>query len=857
MTSTTILTCSGCGITSSQTTTTTTTSSPPPPTPEIEPLQQDNNLFLLSCSHAIHIGLRPIRVVPNKTATKTMFIHGVRFACAAVRNGPLLKNALECCTCSRLLSWNECASVCNDRDSYLALGLDMLKSPDISPDIVALADRLTSILKGDLTAGNANSTIATASTTTNNNSQAHPLPPPPPPPQPTTTAPPPTNKTLSGYDQIRSLFEFYESNSDIEQYGDVLTMAIADAEGSGKIKEKQAQEFWDRLEKLSEKRSKNVSPSTTTSTTPTKLPTGTGYGGDQNDASQLKKTLEASETKRKRERKERDTLLVNTLQDLIHALGKLDKSSSTFVAIESLFRRDGGVIHHLRVELQNDMEDILNRDSTFMVLLELCHLFASTASLVPLLLSSKHIKTSPPKCSQNFLLEWAKNPREKIPDSMMTLQFAEEGSTILDTLKTLQSSLAKLKGNSMEERLYNLVSSCIKDANTTQKLHPHFINMDEKGVLRQKMVEIFSHSRMVEATTVTTTTTSINNSSNISTTTTTNNKLTIELQKQTLRTIYCELLEQYKFVSCNILQHIKDETIDYAYATSVIGPNVSSRPPPKERMRRIAVELSGLQNSLAVHWGSTVFFATDEERPDIISFLVVGPEGTPYQNGLFLFDLFLPLDFPQSPPQCVIKTTGGGKVRFNPNLYANGKVCLSLLGTWSGPPWDPKTSTLLQLIISIQSLILVPYPYTNEPGFETTSLNDNRVVDYNTNVRLNNLRLAMLDTLRHPPKLFVEVVKLHFALKRDEIMETLEQWQTALVRPTEIEEGRSVGVSHAVNTFNTYKKELLSEMNKVREELINNGGKVVVMVDNSSNLKKSGAGGDGGGGGAAGGNKGS
>ena len=42
-------------------------------------------------------------------------------------------------------------------------------------------------------------------------------------------------------------------------------------------------------------------------------------------------------------------------------------------------------------------------------------------------------------------------------------------------------------------------------------------------------------------------------------------------------------------------------------------------------------------------------------------------------------------------------TTGGGKVRFNPNLYECGKVCLSLLGTWSGPSWNPAVSTLLQV----------------------------------------------------------------------------------------------------------------------------------------------------------------
>lgn len=48
-------------------------------------------------------------------------------------------------------------------------------------------------------------------------------------------------------------------------------------------------------------------------------------------------------------------------------------------------------------------------------------------------------------------------------------------------------------------------------------------------------------------------------------------------------------------------------------------------------------------------------------------------------------------------------TTGNGAVRFNPNLYACGKVCLSLLGTWRGSAsenWDPKLSTILQVLLS-------------------------------------------------------------------------------------------------------------------------------------------------------------
>ena len=58
---------------------------------------------------------------------------------------------------------------------------------------------------------------------------------------------------------------------------------------------------------------------------------------------------------------------------------------------------------------------------------------------------------------------------------------------------------------------------------------------------------------------------------------------------------------------------------------------------------------------------------------------------------------------------------------FNPNLYNCGKVCLSLLGTWSGKSgenWSADYSTIQQVLTSIQSLILVEQPYYNEPGYE-------------------------------------------------------------------------------------------------------------------------------------------
>ena len=50
-------------------------------------------------------------------------------------------------------------------------------------------------------------------------------------------------------------------------------------------------------------------------------------------------------------------------------------------------------------------------------------------------------------------------------------------------------------------------------------------------------------------------------------------------------------------------------------------------------------------------------------------------------------------------------------------VQQDGKVCLSLLGTWSGPGWIAGKSTLLQVLISIQSMILCDEPYLNEPGW--------------------------------------------------------------------------------------------------------------------------------------------
>lgn len=67
---------------------------------------------------------------------------------------------------------------------------------------------------------------------------------------------------------------------------------------------------------------------------------------------------------------------------------------------------------------------------------------------------------------------------------------------------------------------------------------------------------------------------------------------------------------------------------------------------------------------------------------DLFSAQIKGPTRTPYEDGLFLFDIQLPNIYPAVPPLFRYLSQCSG--RLNPNLYDNGKVCVSLLGTWIG-----------------------------------------------------------------------------------------------------------------------------------------------------------------------------
>ncbi|KAJ7102087.1 hypothetical protein B0H15DRAFT_813134 [Mycena belliarum] len=161
--------------------------------------------------------------------------------------------------------------------------------------------------------------------------------------------------------------------------------------------------------------------------------------------------------------------------------------------------------------------------------------------------------------------------------------------------------------------------------------------------------------------------------------------------------------------------------------------------PSKSFLGRLRNEYRVLASSLP----DSILVRAYEDRTDLLRSLIIGPENTPYEDAPFVIDWMLDSNFPHSPPIAHFLSWTNGNGRVNPNLYEEGKVCLSILGTWAGDKneiWNSARSSLLQAFVSIQGLVLVKEPWFCEPAYEKLRGTEEGIV----NSRLYNEKAYVL-----------------------------------------------------------------------------------------------------------------
>ncbi|KAJ7353782.1 Ubiquitin-conjugating enzyme E2 G2 [Desmophyllum pertusum] len=90
---------------------------------------------------------------------------------------------------------------------------------------------------------------------------------------------------------------------------------------------------------------------------------------------------------------------------------------------------------------------------------------------------------------------------------------------------------------------------------------------------------------------------------------------------------------------------------------------------------------------------------------------ITGPEGTPFEGGVFTTRLVFPHDYPLSPPKMRFICE-----MFHPNVYPDGRVCISILHAPGDDPmgyessaerWSPVQS-VEKILLSVVSMLAEP-----------------------------------------------------------------------------------------------------------------------------------------------------
>jgi len=234
--------------------------------------------------------------------------------------------------------------------------------------------------------------------------------------------------------------------------------------------------------------------------------------------------------------------------------------------------------------------------------------------------------------------------------------------------------------------------------------------------------------------------------------------------------------------------------------------------------KRAAADYAELQKPVYAESGIFYSIVSDNVRQGYAC--VFGPEGTPYEDCPMLYSFDICQSFPFEPPK-VQFLTYDGSTRFHPNMYKEGKVCLSILHTWEGPKWA-STMRISTVLLTLQS-IMDTKPLMHEPGY-ASGLGDVHH-DYAKWVEHSCMRYIVAraeDIVQGKPlpiqfEPFVEI----FKTRLPGILERLEKRLQTKLTETQQQEKVYVNLPYSMGGKTSYKK-LLESVLKLRTSVNKN-----------------------------------
>lgn len=187
---------------------------------------------------------------------------------------------------------------------------------------------------------------------------------------------------------------------------------------------------------------------------------------------------------------------------------------------------------------------------------------------------------------------------------------------------------------------------------------------------------------------------------------------------------------------------------------------------------RIMKEISVVRKS------PEIFIDVDEKDMTSFKVLFFGPSDSVYHHGIFVFEMKLSDNYPFSVPLVKFLTGGMINARIHPNLYENGKVCLSILNTWGGNEWS--LLTIEKVFITIRAL-LDNNPIAHEPSYKNYNQNHPTSIAYSTNAEYYTIK-SILDVYRFytdisPDSPFRQIISKYITDNKKDIMEKINKFQ--------------------------------------------------------------------------------